>query len=116
MRDGLNPMAASVRATSIGWELNGTTGLRYAAGELTIECADLRSKLQADFPGIDLAAVCNKAASDVARSTRKTHEVAIAAIRRAAQFAREDRDRRSLTAPKSTQSTVLDLLDRSVVQ
>lgn len=70
-------------------ELDGSRGILFHAGKLEIagEAADA---LLADFPGIDLAAICNRASLDVAKLTSPTFETGMSAIRKAAQYAVED--------------------------
>lgn len=90
MRQALNPSAAYVRPTSKAWELDGSLGLTFKLGKLSIDDHAIASVLQADFPGVDLASVCNRAGDELARGGAQTFERGMAVLRRHAQFARDD--------------------------
>jgi uncharacterized protein YdaU (DUF1376 family) len=92
-RLALNPSAAYVRPTSKAWELDGSLGLSFRLGKLSIDDAAIAETFRADFPGIDLVAVCNRAGDELAKGGAQTFERGMAAIRRHAQFAHDDRAR-----------------------
>lgn len=73
-------------------ELDGRNGITFQAGKLTVvngHAADLL----ADFPGIDLAAVCAKAAPEIARFSYPSCDDAMAVLRRHAQIETERRQK-----------------------
>lgn len=99
MRQALNPSAAYVRPASKSWELDGTMGLSFKLGKLTIDDDKIAETFRADFPGVDLVAVCNRAGDELAKGGAQTFERGLSAIRRHAQFAYDDKQRRAM--PKS---------------
>lgn len=94
MRQALNPSSANVRYTSKNWELDGDMGVSFKLGKLTIDDPAIVAKFEAEFPGIDLAAVCNRAGDELAKGGARTFERSMAVIRRHAQFASDDKSRR----------------------
>ena len=76
-------------------ELDGSTGITLENGKLSVTNGS-SAALASEFPGIDLAAVCNRAAPELMRQNYPTHDDAMAVLRKWAQIAQE-------TASKPTQ-------------
>jgi len=73
-------VAKSARAeTRTKGELDGSKGISFANGELTVD-AETAAKILAKFPGIDVQAACDKAAPEVARMNYPTRDDAAAVI------------------------------------
>jgi len=70
-------------------ELDGTNGIKFERGKLSVMNGTL-AELTADFPGVDLQAVFNKVAPEVAKNKYPTMELAMSLIRKWAQFAVDD--------------------------
>jgi uncharacterized protein YdaU (DUF1376 family) len=64
-------------------------GIEYVGGKLSVFNGTALELIR-DFPGIDLNAVCNRAAPDVAKLRNPTPDQMLAAVRRHAQFAADD--------------------------
>lgn len=92
-----SPGAAALRAMG---ELDGSRGVLFKDGKLEIINGTAASLLL-DFPGVDLAAVCNRAGPEVAKISYPTFERAMPIIRRAAQFALEDAKKSGRSKPGS---------------
>jgi len=75
-------------------ELDGSHGITFAGGKLTVVNGTLAS-LQAEFPGIDFSSVCNKAAPALAKLSYPTFEHAMATLRQYAQYAADDAAKRT---------------------
>lgn len=69
-------------------ELDGSSGITFADGKLTVVNGSAAALL-ADFPGLDLRAVCNRAAPDVARMSYPSHDDAMTCLRKWAQIQSE---------------------------
>lgn len=69
-------------------ELDGSAGIRFANGRLEV-FNGAAAELAAAFPGVDIAAVCNKAAPDLSRMSYPSRDDALAVLRRHCQFAVE---------------------------
>jgi hypothetical protein len=83
-------VAKSARAVQFTQgELDGSRGIKFEYGKLTVINGALAS-LQADFPGIDLQAVFNKVAPEIAKNKYPTMELAMTLIRKWSQFAKDD--------------------------
>lgn len=70
-------------------ELDGTNGIKFERGKLSVMNGTL-AELTADFPGVDLQAVFNKVAPEIAKNKYPTMELAMSLIRKWAQFAVDD--------------------------
>jgi hypothetical protein len=75
-------------------ELDGSHGITFAGGKLTVVNGTLAS-LQSEFPGIDFSSVCNKAAPALAKLSYPTFEHAMATLRQYAQYAADDAAKRT---------------------
>lgn len=80
-------------------ELDGSTGITLENGKLTLVNGSAAAILD-EFPGIDLAAVSNKAAPELMRCNYPTHDQAMAVIRKWAQIAQEAKPARASTPGK----------------
>ena len=91
-------VAKSARSTqrTVG-ELDGSNGITFADGEMTVDAATA-AKIRAKFPGVDVVAVCNKAAPEVGRTGYPTRDFAAAVIGKWAQIQIENK--RSAPASK----------------
>lgn len=73
-------VAKSARAeTRTKGELDGSKGITFANGELTVD-TETAVKILAKFPGIDVQAACDKAAPEVSRLNYPTRDDAAAVI------------------------------------
>lgn len=64
---------------------DGSQGLLFENGKLTA-LNGFAAALKEEFSGIDLAAVCNKAAADIAKMSNPTHLQCVTALRRHCQY------------------------------
>lgn len=87
--DRLDPFRRPRRLAGPDNDLTGLYGIEFQDGRLRIS-GGVRDDLQSEFPGVDLDAVCLKAAPKVAASKRPSREFILATIRQYAQFAIED--------------------------
>lgn len=85
--------AKSARALRTSGELDGSSGVTLIDGKLSIVNGSA-AMLAKEFPGVDLAAVCNKAAPELMRHRYPTHADAMAVLRKWAEIARERPDNR----------------------
>lgn len=84
-------------------ELDGSRGIGFRDGKLTI-VNGTAAMFADEFPGLDLAAVCNKAGPEIARQSYPTHEFACSVIRKWAQIQIENK--RTEAAPRAKRTTV----------
>lgn len=73
-------------------ELDGSEGIDFTNGKLTVVNGSAAGLL-ADFPGIDLAAVCDRAGPDLTKLRYPTADDAMAVLRKWARIATEDAGR-----------------------
>lgn len=76
---------------------DGSHGLLFESGKLTV-VNGLAAALAREFEGIDLTAVCNKAAPDIAKIPNPTHLDCVTILRRHCQY---DLDYRRRSAPNA---------------
>ena len=84
--------AASKRARAMRrrkGELDGSKGIDYSNGKLTV-FNGAAAALTADFPGIDIAAVCDRAGPEVARFSYPSADDAMSVLRRHARLMATD--------------------------
>lgn len=74
-------------------QLDGSHGVRLENGKLQVLNGSA-SELAQEFPGVDLSAVCNRAAPELSRMSWPTRDDAMAVIRKWAQIASDDAKRR----------------------
>jgi hypothetical protein len=70
-------------------ELDGSKGIKFEGGKLAV-VNGAYADLVADFPGVNLQAVFNKVAPEIAKNKYPTMELAMSLIRKWAQFAADD--------------------------
>lgn len=84
-------VAKSARAEHrVKGELDGTHGIKFADGKLEV-FNGVRSALEQDFPGIDLAAVCDRAGPEVAKFSYPNASEALSVIRKWARITGEQK-------------------------
>jgi hypothetical protein len=71
-------------------ELDGRRGITFADGKLRVT-GEAMADLREDFPSLDLAEVCDRAAPSIARIDRPTYPVAMAELRKWARIVAGDR-------------------------
>lgn len=104
-------VAKSARAAKrMTGELDGSDGIRLENGKLTITNGRA-VQFTNDFPGVDLAAVCDRAAPEVMRANYPTADQASAIIRKWARIAMEQKPS---TRRKSSNRFSLDELSDGV--
>lgn len=74
-------------------KLDGSSGILFEDGKLSVFNGTAVA-LAKDFPGLDLQAVCNKAAAKISQMKDPTHLQAVAVIRQYCQYAKDDMDRK----------------------
>lgn len=79
-------------------ELDGSQGVRLENGKLEVFNGSAY-ELSAEFPGVDIPAVCNRAAPEVSRMSYPSRDDAMAVLRKWAQIASDDATRKS--APRA---------------
>lgn len=86
---GSAPKQSRSRSRVASWlpadPLDGSQGIKFEGGKLAVFNGTAASLVQ-DFPGIDLVAVCNKAAPRIAKEKNPTHLQALAIIRQQCQY------------------------------
>lgn len=87
IKGGKTPKSARAAAAAKG-ELDGSRGITFADGKLTISDS-VSARLSEDFPKVEMKAVCNKAAPEVARMRYPSADDAIAVLRKWAQIEAE---------------------------
>lgn len=88
-------------------ELDGRCGIRFGSGKLEVFNGSAAA-LFADFPGVDLAEVCDRAGPEVSRLSYPTADDAMAVLRKWARIVKQDMARRS--GPEAKQPTTSDQL------
>jgi hypothetical protein len=100
-------VAKSSRASiSTMGELDGSRGIGFTNGKLTI-VNGTEAAFADEFPGVDLAAVCNKAGPEIARKSYPTYEFACSVIRKWAQIQTENK--RTENIPRGGKRTTVDV-------
>lgn len=74
-------------------ELDGSKGITFENGELTVD-ADTERKILRKFPGVDVQAVCDKAAPEVAKMNHPSRDDAAAVIGKWARIQVENNARK----------------------
>lgn len=96
-------VAKSARATQRAkGELDGSQGVTFTGGKLTV-VNGAAAELLAEFPGVDLKVVCNRAGPDVARLSYPTRDDAMATLRKWAEIVSDDKPARKRSEPSETQ-------------
>ena len=67
-------------------ELDGSQGIEFSDGKLTV-MNGAAAKLADDFPGIDLAAVCDRAGPEITKMSYPTADDAMTVLRKWARIA-----------------------------
>jgi hypothetical protein len=80
LKGGLVAKSARAGGRTKG-ELDGSKGIRFADGELTVD-DETAARLRDAFPGVDVAAVCDKAGPEVARMSYPTRDCAFTVLRK----------------------------------
>jgi hypothetical protein len=87
-------VAKSARATRRAkGELDGSRGILFESGKLTV-ANGAAAELRQDFPGIDLAAVCDRAGPGITRMNHPSRDDAMAELRKWARIASESQQAR----------------------
>ena len=81
-------------------ELDGSRGIKLIDGKLTVVNGSA-AVLAEEFPGIDLTAVCNRAAPDLSKTPYPSHGDAMAVLRKWAQIAIENKASGRFGAPRN---------------
>lgn len=81
-------------------ELDGSRGITLIDGKLTVVNGSAAT-LAEEFPGIDLTAVCNRAAPDLSKTPYPSHGDAMAVLRKWAQIAIENKASGRFGAPRN---------------
>lgn len=93
-------------------ELDGSQGVKLENGKLEVFNGSA-AEIMADFPGLDLAAVCNRAGPELSRMGWPTRDDAMAVVRKWAQIASDEAKRQAprpakqLTPGKPTVAQIL---------
>lgn len=106
-------VAKSARAVvAAQGELDGSKGITFADGKLTVDDSTA-AEISRDFPGLDIAYVCTRAAPDLARVNWPTRSQAMAVLRKWAgilsQDAAKNGKRLKPAAPPVTEPTAEEL-------
>jgi len=88
---------------------DGSQGLLFENGKLTA-LNGFAASLREEFEGIDLAAVCNKAAADIAKLNNPTHLQCVTALRRHCQYDLDYRKRYGVASASGGRGPKRDLL------
>lgn len=84
IKGGVTAKSARAKIRTKG-ELDGSAGIEFADGKLRVFNGSAAA-LTADFPGIDLASVCDRAGPDLARMHYPTRDDAMAVLRKWARI------------------------------
>lgn len=95
--------AKSARATQrTKGELDGSQGIKFEGGKLSVFNGSA-AELLADFPGVDLKIVCNRAGPDVSRMSYPTRDDAMAILRKWAEIVSDGKTTSKRAEPSETQ-------------
>jgi hypothetical protein len=76
-------------AARVKGELDGSRGIEFSDGKLTV-MNGAAAKLSADFPGIDLAAVCDRAGPEITKMSYPTTDDAMSVLRKWARIVMDE--------------------------
>lgn len=91
IKQGVATKSARAFQAAVG-ELDGSKGITLREGRLTVS-PEIASDLAAEYPGIDVTSVCDKAAPEVLKQRYPRRDDALASLRKWARCALEDKAR-----------------------
>jgi len=91
IKQGVATKSARATQAAVG-ELDGSKGITLREGRLTVS-PEIASDLAAEYPGIDVKSVCDKAAPEVLKQRYPRRDDALASLRKWARCALEDKAR-----------------------